>query len=304
MYAYTAPQWVLFFLFYCLAGWCIESIFVSVRTRRLVNRGFLYGPAIPIYGFGAIAILFATLPVRVRPALVFLLGMAAATVLEYVTGAVMEAIFQVRYWDYTGKPFNLHGYICLNTSLAWGVLSIVLVLWLHKPVERVVLSFPARLTQWLAVALGAVFLTDTVLSAKAALDLRQLLRQMAQHAESARESARLLQKRLEVAAVFRLDDFLHSLPDGGEALQAHMEALEDAARRLERSDAAEQLRADLALWRIRRAVIREGIRQRLTWEHRLRLKGNPSARSRRYAEQLQLLRQRVEEDRKHRSSRK
>ena len=82
MYAYTAPQWVLFFLFYCLAGWCIESIFVSVRTRRLVNRGFLYGPAIPIYGFGAIAILFATLPVRVRPALVFLLGLAAATVRE------------------------------------------------------------------------------------------------------------------------------------------------------------------------------------------------------------------------------
>ena len=85
LYSYTLSQWVLFFLFYCFVGWCIESTFVSCRKRQLVNRGFLNGPVIPIYGSGAIVILFATLPVRHHPAAVFLLGMLSATVLEYVT---------------------------------------------------------------------------------------------------------------------------------------------------------------------------------------------------------------------------
>ena len=70
----------------------------------------------------AVIILLATIPVRDSLWLVFLLGMLAATALEYVTGAAMEALFKVRYWDYSKQPFNLNGYICLTSSLAWGFL--------------------------------------------------------------------------------------------------------------------------------------------------------------------------------------
>jgi len=73
---------------------------------------------LPIYGTGAVIILLATIPVRDSLWLVFLLGMLAATALEYVTGAAMEALFKVRYWDYSKQPFNLNGYICLTSSLA------------------------------------------------------------------------------------------------------------------------------------------------------------------------------------------
>ena len=86
---YTVWQWLLFFYIYCFFGWCIETTFVSCRKRQFVNRGFLTGPVIPIYGSGAVAILWATLPVRESWIGVFLLGMAAATLLEYVTGAVI-----------------------------------------------------------------------------------------------------------------------------------------------------------------------------------------------------------------------
>lgn len=308
MYSYTLSQWLLFFLIYCFFGWCIESTFVSCRKRQLVNRGFLNGPVIPIYGSGAIAILFATLPVRAHPWAVFLLGMLAATILEYFTGAAMEAIFKVRYWDYSDKRFNLNGHICLNTSLAWGALSVVLVEWLHRPIERLVLSLSETVSEVLAFVLSGIFLMDLAMSLKTALDLRKLLEQLQSYSEKAREEARLLQKRVEVYSAFsreRLGAYLsEKLPDGGEALQKYVESMEQAAARFEQSEAVQKLRTDLAMWRARRAQVRENFRQSLTWDKRMMLRGNPTARSGKYADAMRLLRQRMAEELQERRKRK
>ena len=304
MGSYTLSQWILFFIFYCFAGWCIETTFVSVRKHQFVNRGFLNGPVIPIYGSGAIAILFVTLPVRNHLVAVFLLGMLAATVLEYITGAVMEAIFKVRYWDYSNNPLNLNGYICLGTSLAWGVLSVVLVRWLHTPMERLILAIPDKIAQIVAFLLAGIFLADLAVSLKTALDLRAMLEQLQAYSQRAKEEARLLQKRAEVYGAFRMEEFseylAQKLPDGGEALQRRMEALEHAVARLEQSETVQKLRTDLEVWKARRAATREAFRQRLTWDKRMMLRNNPSAASRRYAEQLRLLRQRMAEERQQR----
>lgn len=133
---YGQSQWLLFFFTYSVLGWIRESLYVSTKERQWINRGFLYGPWLPIYGFGAIIILFLTLPVRKNLIWIFLLGMTGATVLEYVTGDVMERLFHVRYWDYSKQPLNVNGHICLGVSLAWGVFSILLVHFLHSPVEQ------------------------------------------------------------------------------------------------------------------------------------------------------------------------
>ena len=87
MYVYTPGQWALLFFFYCFCGWVWESCYVSAKQRHWVNRGFLHGPLLPIYGSGAIIILFATLPVADNFWLVYFLGMLAATALEYVSSA-------------------------------------------------------------------------------------------------------------------------------------------------------------------------------------------------------------------------
>ena len=123
MHVYTPEQWLLLFYFYCLCGWIWESCFVSCKQRRWVNRGFLHGPWLPIYGSGAIIILFATLPVKGSAIGIALMGTFAATLLEYVTGAVMERIFKMRYWDYSNQPCNLNGYICLTSSIGWAGFS-------------------------------------------------------------------------------------------------------------------------------------------------------------------------------------
>ncbi len=202
MQSYSAGQWVLLFFFYCFCGWVWESSYVSLRQRRWVNRGFLRGPLLPIYGSGAILILFVTLPVETSLPLVYLLGMTAATALEYVTGAVMERLFQVRYWDYSKQWCNLHGYICLTSSVAWGFFSIVLVRFLHPPVARLLADVPALWVDPAAFALTAVFTVDAVRSVEAALDLREILTKLTEE----NEDLRRLAKRAEVAAAFAEED--------------------------------------------------------------------------------------------------
>lgn len=168
-------QWVLLFFLYSFCGWIWESCFVSVRKRQWVNRGFLHGPLLPIYGFGAIFILLVTLPARDNLVLVWILGVIAATVLEYITGAIMERLFKVRYWDYSNQKFNVNGHICLSSSIAWGFFSIFLVQFLHPLAERLLICIPTLLVEPIILVLIIGFTIDIVRSVQAALDLKQLL---------------------------------------------------------------------------------------------------------------------------------
>ena len=191
---YGQSQWILFFFTYSVLGWVWESLYVSAKKRQWINRGFLYGPWLPIYGFGAIIILFLTLPVRENIIWIFPLGMMGATILEYVTGDVMERLFHVRYWDYSDQPLNVNGHICLGISLAWGVFSILLVRFLHSPVERLVLAIPPRSADALSMLLAVLFAVDTTKSVQSALDLKSLLNSMsASNQHLARVEQRLRQ---------------------------------------------------------------------------------------------------------------
>ena len=96
---YSVGQWMMVFYLYSLAGWLWEVALCLVKERRFVNRGFLTGPILPIYGFGALSILLCCVPVQQNALLVALVGTAVASAVEYVTGWAMEALFHVRYWD-------------------------------------------------------------------------------------------------------------------------------------------------------------------------------------------------------------
>ena len=80
VYNYSFLQWIFIFYAYCFLGWCFESAVVSVEQRRLVNRGFLRGPMLPIYGCGAVLLLHVSLPLYDRPVELFFASMLAATV--------------------------------------------------------------------------------------------------------------------------------------------------------------------------------------------------------------------------------
>lgn len=193
MYSYTIYQWLFFFYLYCFFGWCVESTYVSIKDKKLTNRGFIRGPFLPLYGSGGIMMLIVSMPFRDNVFLVYIAGCVGATVLEYVTGVTMEALFKVRYWDYSQNKFNFQGHICLGTSLSWGFLTIFMTEFFHVPVERLVLAIPVQVLNPVTVVLTVLIGADFALSFKAAVDLKDLLAKM----ESTKGELIKIQKRLD-----------------------------------------------------------------------------------------------------------
>lgn len=195
---YTFSTWLFFFYLYCFLGWVWETCYVSVLKAKWVNRGFMRGPFLPIYGSGAIVVLIFTLPVRTNPRLVFVVGMVSATILEYCTGVVMERMFHVRYWDYSNQRLNLNGHICLTSSLAWGVFSVILTRYGHTPVERLASHMSTNVLEVIVFVLTVYISIDMAESIREAINLKEVLLSL----EENNEDFRRLQKHIEVASAF------------------------------------------------------------------------------------------------------
>lgn len=200
---YDWISWLFFFIIYCMVGWCFETAYVSIRQKRYVNRGFMRGPYLPIYGFGAIVMLISTIPVRNNLLLSFLFGMIAATILEYVTGVLMEMLFKVRYWDYSRKKFNFQGHICLTSSLAWGSMTLLLNEIIHKPMEKLCFMIPEMAKTAVTLIVFSVMLVDFGFAMKNAFAFRFLLDRI----ENAKRELANMQKRLDVVVAFSVDSF-------------------------------------------------------------------------------------------------
>ena len=171
---------------------------MSFKSRKLVNRGFMRGPFLPLYGSGAIMMLIVSMPFQDNVILTYLAGVAGATVLEYITGVTMEALFKVRYWDYSNQRFNFQGHICLSSSIAWGFLTILMTRIVHRPVEQFVMSIPGNVLFPLTMLLTVYIVVDFTLSFKAAIELRDLLVKM----QKVKDEVERLQRRLDVIIAF------------------------------------------------------------------------------------------------------
>ncbi|MDD7402390.1 MAG: hypothetical protein SO170_02250 [Butyribacter sp.] len=132
-----------FFLF-SFAGWIYESAFVSIRNRKLVNRGFFVGPVIPLYGFGAVSVYLLLRPFADIPSLLYVMGMIVATILEYVTSLALEKIFHTRWWDYSDEQYNFQGRIALIPSMFWGILSLFMFDFLQPAADFVIQAIPEK----------------------------------------------------------------------------------------------------------------------------------------------------------------
>lgn len=202
MIHYRVYQWLFFFYMYCFLGWCFESAWVSFKSKKLVNRGFMRGPFLPLYGSGAIMMLVVSMPFRNNVVLTYFAGVVGATVLEYVTGVTMEALFKVRYWDYSNQPFNFQGHICLTSSIAWGFLTILMTRVIHQPIEQFVMTIPDRALGYATAVVTIYIVIDFTLSFKAALDLRDILVRV----QKLRDEMERMQRRLDVIIAFNNEE--------------------------------------------------------------------------------------------------
>lgn len=165
---YPVTQLILYFFFYAFLGWVLETCYCSVLERKYVARGFLYGPICPIYGVGVLLMVLFFTPLTGQPVLFYLTAVVVMSSWEYLVGWALETITHVKYWDYSHFRFNLHGRICLPISLTWGILSYLVIFWLHPHTEALF----ARIAPWLShVLCGAAI---GVLISDATLTIRQL----------------------------------------------------------------------------------------------------------------------------------
>ncbi|MBQ8996748.1 putative ABC transporter permease [Candidatus Saccharibacteria bacterium] len=156
--------WVLYFFVYAISGYVVETLLCSLREQKLVSRGFLFGPLLPVYGFGMSLILVATFPVRGNLSGTFFVAMFACSLLEYATSWAMEKLFGLKWWDYSRSDrWNLNGRICARNCLAFGIAGCLIVYQVHPRVESLVALLGAAQLP-VAVVLLALLLLDFVAS--------------------------------------------------------------------------------------------------------------------------------------------
>lgn len=294
MYQYTVIQWLFFFYFYCFFGWVFESTYVSLKKKQFVNRGFMRGPFLPIYGSGGIMMLVVSMPFQDNVFLTYIAGCIGATALEFFTGMTMEALFKVRYWDYSDQKFNYKGHICLSSTIAWGFLTILMTEFLHRGVERVVFALPELMVTIVTVVISCVMLVDMTLSVKAAMDLRDLLIAL----EKAKEEMERIQKRLDVIVAVANDEIEMRRMERSMKIDELMEDIEERFNsfkermKLEPSAFVEEIREEIQELRTKYLVEKEHrqhFKRLRSMYQRSLLKGNPSMRSARFEEALEEL---------------
>ena len=158
---------VLLFFAYAFLGWCIEVTLKYFQFHRFINRGFLTGPWLPIYGSGAALItvvIKGLAPLEFSVGTTFIVSFLLCGFLEYMTSYVLEKRFHARWWDYSSKPMNLHGRVWIGNLVLFGLGGVVIVDLINPLLLRLSehMSFPLR--EIMAFSLSAVFIADYVMS--------------------------------------------------------------------------------------------------------------------------------------------
>lgn len=134
-------RYILYFFLYSFLGWLCESIYCSVGNKKVINRGFLNGPICPIYGFGAMLVIFLIEGFRDNIFFLFLFGMLITSMLEYISGYLLETLFNTKWWDYSNRKFNIKGRVCLKNAIYFGIMSVVLIKVIHPFITDIVNDF-------------------------------------------------------------------------------------------------------------------------------------------------------------------
>ena len=133
---------VWIFIIYAFIGWCTEVSYAALDTGKFVNRGFLNGPYCPIYGCGVVIVIDALIPIKENLLILFAGSVFLTSTLEYITGFLLEKVFHNQWWDYSDKPFNIHGYVCLKFSVYWGLACVFIMDIIHPIIYRGITLIP------------------------------------------------------------------------------------------------------------------------------------------------------------------
>ena len=247
-------EYIWDFFIYAFLGWCAEVSFAALTSGKFVNRGFLNGPLCPIYGFGAVIVLYCLTPLKNNLFLLFVGSVILTSALEWVTGFLLEKLFHERWWDYSDMPFNIGGYICPIFSLMWGFACLFVVKLFHPTVLFLVHLIPHTLGLVLLVLLGIIMVVDIIATVHTITGINRRLSQIDELAAKIKDASNefgenLADKVLDAAE--KGEDLKEDLADIKEDLSdlkaERIQRRED--RRLDFEMGLGELREDLDEWK-------------------------------------------------------
>ncbi len=231
---YTVSLLIFYYFFYSSLGWFVESVYCSLAAKKWINRGFLTGPLCPIYGAGAIVFIVCLTKLKetpfpihifgaefsITPFLVFLAGFILADLVEFITSLIMEKLFHARWWDYSEKPFNIQGRICLQHTIYWGIASIVFLYIIQpffgKYADKLFPPEAPKALYIVIIVLLTIFVLDIINAVHNAMDVKKVMDKIHKLSDSISKVANDIKGNVEV----RFDEFQASATKRAERFAA------------------------------------------------------------------------------------
>ncbi len=179
--------WIAYFFIYSFLGWLVEVLHAYKKSGTWVNRGFIKGPFCPIYGFGALLILTILSPIQ-ESILTLLIGaVLLITLLEFVTGLMLESLFGAKWWDYHDEKFHIKGYVCPKYSILFGLLAVFTINGIHPLMESLLDRLSLNAVQTLGLILLTYLTVDFVQTVLEIIGLNRLLKDIQQKMEELKQ---------------------------------------------------------------------------------------------------------------------
>ncbi len=154
---------IWYFIIFSVIGLIVETSFGFATTGVIESRkGFVYGPLCPIYGLGAVLIIWALDRFKDSKMRIFFYGMIAGALVEYLISFILEIIYGIRFWDYSYLPYNLNGRICLRYSGYWGILSLIIIYLVKPRIDKLINKIPKKET--IAKIAFIILIIDAILT--------------------------------------------------------------------------------------------------------------------------------------------
>ena len=282
----------LYFFVYAFLGWCTEVVYAAITEGKFVNRGFLNGPYCPIYGFGVIAVAEILKPIHGNFFLLFFGSVVVTSIIELITGFILEKIFNTRWWDYSDKPFNIGGYICPLFSLLWGIGCLVVVDKIHPMISELVSLIPDIPAIFILITLTITFVIDLIATVNTIFKLNKKLERIEELSAIIKKSSDELGESLAegaIALTAKKEEIEDKLYQGKEKLE---ERIENTKRVLD-TDIAAMLQNKKESLEHKKHALNKELFETNIFDHRRLLNAFPGLKSQQNKEALKILKEHI-----------
>lgn len=155
-------EFIWYMLIFSIIGLIMETVYCFVTTGMLESRkGLILGPVCPVYGVGAVVILFSLNKYKGNKFKLFIMGFLLGCVAEYVISFILESIYGTRFWEYSYTKYHLNGRICVIYGFFWGILSVLMIEYVKKYIDIIIEKIKIR---WIDYAILVFFIIDVLVT--------------------------------------------------------------------------------------------------------------------------------------------